>query len=186
MPYSLRMSATRSTSPVEEAKKATRLPASTSVRASAIATCMLPWNASEGRVAMCRWLPLGVAAQPISSSLKIELRAAPAACCLQIFPAEVNLLRVVGRRALDLLQPLPEAARRRRAPAPARPRPRSGRSSSEKTDACRCAAPWAPAAPSPERARRGPADRGRACRPRASARPARSSSCARFLIFRQR
>src|SRR6202162_5660086 len=53
MPYSLRMSATRSTSPVEKAKKATRLPDSTRVLASAMATCMLPWNAMVGRGAMC-------------------------------------------------------------------------------------------------------------------------------------
>ena len=122
--YSFRISATRSTSPVEEAKNATRLPASTSVRASAMATCMLPWNASEGRVAMCKWLPSASATQPISSSFN-SICGQAAACALQILPVEVDLRRIVGRRARESVPAASRSVRPPRAPAPARPRPRS-------------------------------------------------------------
>ena len=86
-PYSLRMSATRSTSPEEDAKNATRLPASTRLRASAMATCILPWKAMAGRVGMCR---LAVVwnepdspspSQPISNSFNEIWGIAPACRC---------------------------------------------------------------------------------------------------------
>ena len=51
--YSCRMSASRSSSPVDGAKNTTRPPCSTIARPSDTAICMLPWNVSEGRVEMC-------------------------------------------------------------------------------------------------------------------------------------
>ena len=54
MEYSRKMSASRSISPVEGAKNRTRQPRSTSVRASATATCMLPWKFMGARLGMRR------------------------------------------------------------------------------------------------------------------------------------
>ena len=108
MPYSFRMSAIRSTSPVAEAKKATLCPDSTSVRASAMATCILPWKVIEGRVGTCALVASPDADQPISICWNFDLRSR-AGLLLQVFPAEEDPVRVVGGGALDLLQPRPQA-----------------------------------------------------------------------------
>ena len=57
-PVFLNTSASRSNSPLDCAKNTTRLPCSTRFRASATATCMLPWKVIEGRVLM--WPVSGV------------------------------------------------------------------------------------------------------------------------------
>ena len=104
---------------------------------------------------------------------------------LQLFPAEENPVRVVGRRGLDLLQALPEAARRPPAPAPARPKPPSAAPPARSTDACRGRSIGAISSqpgngsPGGGRSRPGmPASR--------ISSPNSASSAARFLVFGER
>ena len=72
---------------------------------------------------------------PISSSFRFEARRIPS-LVLQLLEPEVNPTRVVGRRALDLLQPLPEAIGRA-ADLSGSSQITTGRSSSEKTERSR-------------------------------------------------
>ena len=168
------MSARRSTSPVAEAKNATLLPASTRFRASATATCMLPWKLMAGRVEMWVLVSRPEGDQPISSCWKTTC-GPPSAWRSQFFPAEENPIGIVGRGALDLLQAGPQALDRglhlirlvpdhdrafhqREDRSVARPQHRGDQF------------------PARETPRREAAGRGRGCRPRASARAARSAS----------
>ena len=173
-PYSLKMSARRSTSPVADAKNATLLPASTSVRASAMATCMLPWKPSTAAWRCACWSRAPEGDQPISSCWKTTWRSTP---WLGVRVPPSGRRRGPDRRPASA-RSAPAVSRGARpppAPDPARPRSRSGAPAARRPTHCAAGASGR-RVPIPGTARPEAAGRGRGCRLRASVRAARQKA----------